>query len=131
MIETASDDIMPRQIIMIDTASDDITRGKSSDLDVGEHPLWSLTFAALEASIAVLDSDSALAAAAAALAAAQGLTLIHLSAQLKRNLSDGSACRDCLGGVEEVSEVIKEYQGVFSGYFVSETAQVEMRSGRV
>ena len=36
-----------------------------------------------------------------------------------------------LGGVHEVSGATKEYQGVFRVYFVSETAQVELRSGRV
>ena len=30
-----------------------------------------------------------------------------------------------------MSEGIKEYQGVFRVFFVSETAQVELRSGRV
>jgi hypothetical protein len=34
-------------------------------------------------------------------------------------------------GVYEVSGGIKEYQGVFRVYFVSETAQVELKSGRV
>jgi hypothetical protein len=33
-------------------------------------------------------------------------------------------CSEVLGG-------IKEYEGVFRVYFVSETAQVEVRSGRV
>ena len=37
----------------------------------------------------------------------------------------------CLGGAEEVIGGIKEYQGVFRVYFVSETAQVELNSGRV
>jgi hypothetical protein len=61
----------------------------------------------------------------------QGLTFVQFSAQFKRILSDRGACRDCLGGVKEVSGGIKEYQGVFRVYFVSETAQVELRSGRV
>ena len=61
----------------------------------------------------------------------QGLTLVHFSAQLKRILSDRGAFRDCLGGVWEVSGGIKEYQGVFWVYFVSETAQIKLRSGRV
>jgi hypothetical protein len=39
--------------------------------------------------------------------------------------------RGCLGGVEEVSGGIKEYQMVFRVYFESETAEVELRSGRV
>ena len=41
------------------------------------------------------------------------------------------AFRFCLGVVWEVSGGIKEYQGVFRVYFVSETAQDELRSGRV
>jgi hypothetical protein len=61
----------------------------------------------------------------------QGLTLVHFSAQLKRVLWDRGAVRDCSGGVQEVSGVNKEYQGVFRVYFVSETAQVELRSRRV
>jgi len=64
-------------------------------------------------------------------ACAQGLTLVHFSAQLKRILWDRGATRGCLGGVWEVSWGIKEYQGMFRVYFVSETAQVELRSGRV
>ena len=61
----------------------------------------------------------------------QGLTLVHSLAQLKRILSDRDAFRDCAGGAEEVAWGIKAYQGVFRVYFVSETAQVELRSGRV
>ena len=61
----------------------------------------------------------------------QGLTLVHFSAQLKRILWDRSALWGGSVGVEEVSGGIKEYQGVFRVYFVSETAQVELRSGRV
>ena len=64
-------------------------------------------------------------------ARAQGLTLVHVSAQLKRILWDKGALGGCLRGVQEVPGVIKEYQGVFRVYFVSETAQVEVRSGRV
>ena len=52
----------------------------------------------------------------------QGLSLVHFSAQPKRILSDRGAFRDCLGGVQEVSWGIKEYQGVFRVHFVSETA---------
>ena len=59
------------------------------------------------------------------------LTLVHFSAQLKRILWDRGAFRGCLGGVQEVSGGNKEYQGVFRVYFMSETAQVELRSGRV
>ena len=61
----------------------------------------------------------------------QGLTLIHFSAQLKRILWNEGAFRGCSGGVWELSGGIKEYQGVFRVYFVSETAQVELGSGRV
>ena len=61
----------------------------------------------------------------------QGLTLVHFSAQLKRIVWDRGAFGGCLGCVWEVSGGSKEYQGVFRVYFVSETAQVELRSGRV
>jgi len=61
----------------------------------------------------------------------QGLTLVHFSAQLEQILSDRGAFRDCLGGVWEVLGGVEEHQGVFRVYFVSETAQVELRSGRV
>ena len=40
----------------------------------------------------------------------------------------GGAFRGCLGGDWRV---LGRYQGVFRVYFVSEPAQVEMRSGRV
>ena len=62
---------------------------------------------------------------------AAGVTLVHFSDQLKRILWDRGAIRGCLGGVYEVARGIKEYQGVFRVYDVSETAQVELRSGRV
>ena len=74
---------------------------------------------------------SASAPAAAAGSRWQGLTLVHFSAQLKRILSDRGAFRDCLGGASEVSGGVKECQGVFRVYFVSETAPVKLRSGRV
>jgi len=61
----------------------------------------------------------------------QVLTLVHFSAPLKRILWDRGALRGCLVGVEEVSGGNEEYQGVFRVCFVSETAQVELRSGRV
>jgi hypothetical protein len=61
----------------------------------------------------------------------QGLTFVHVSAQLKRILWDRASMRGCLGGVEEVSGGVKKYQGVFRVSLVSETAQVELRSGRV
>jgi len=64
----------------------------------------------------------------ALMANAQGLTLVHFSAQLKRFLWHRGCiqglCRGCLGGV-------RGYQGVSGVYFVSETAQVELKSGRV
>jgi hypothetical protein len=41
------------------------------------------------------------------------LTLVHFSAQLKRILWDRGAFRDASGGVKEVPEGIKKYQGVF------------------
>jgi len=62
----------------------------------------------------------------------QGLTLVHVSALLERILLDRGAFRGCLGGVQEVT-----CQGVlrcirrFRVYFVSETAQVELRRGHV
>jgi hypothetical protein len=61
----------------------------------------------------------------------QGLTLVHFSAQLKRIAWDRCAFRGCLEVILEVPGGVKEYQGVFSVYFVSERAQVELRSGRV
>jgi len=58
----------------------------------------------------------------------QGLTLVHFSAQLTRFLCDRGCVkglfRGCLGGVGG-------YLGVFTVYFVSETTQVELKSGRV
>jgi hypothetical protein len=59
------------------------------------------------------------------------LTLVHFSAQLKRILWDRGALRGWLVGVYEVSGGIKENQGVFRVHYVSEMAQVELRSGRV
>jgi hypothetical protein len=61
----------------------------------------------------------------------QGRTLVHCSAQLKRILWDRGAMRGCSEGVWEVSGGIQEYQGVFRVYFVSDTAYVELRSGRL
>jgi hypothetical protein len=58
----------------------------------------------------------------------QGLTLVHFSAHVKRFLWDRGCSeglfRGCLGGV-------RAYWAGFRVYFVSETAQVELRSGRV
>jgi len=57
-----------------------------------------------------------------------GLTLVHFSAQRKRFLWDRGfiqgLSRGCLAGV-------RVYEGVFRVLFVSETAQVELKSGRV
>jgi len=64
-------------------------------------------------------------------AADQGLTLVHFSAQRKRILCDRGAFKDHVGGVQEVSRDIKDYHGVSRVYFVSETAQVELRCGLV
>ena len=61
----------------------------------------------------------------------QGLTLVNFSAQLKRILSERGAFKHCFGGVYEVSRGIQEYQGVFRVNFVSETAQVELKIGRL
>ena len=61
----------------------------------------------------------------------QGLTLVQFSAQLKRILPDRCPFRCDLRGVYEVSGGVKVYQGVFRLYCVSETAQGELRSGRV
>ena len=58
----------------------------------------------------------------------QGLTLVHYSAQRKRFLWDrGCVQRLFRGCLRDV----KRYQGVLRVYFVSETAQVELKSGRV
>jgi len=65
------------------------------------------------------------------MAGGQGLTLVNFSAQLKRIMWDRGAFRSCLGGVQEVSGGVKKHEGVFRVYVVSETAQVEQRSGRV
>jgi hypothetical protein len=58
----------------------------------------------------------------------QGLTLVHISAQRKRFLWDRGCTqgsfRGCLGGDEGCD-------GVFRVDFVSETAQVELKGGRV
>ena len=58
----------------------------------------------------------------------QGLTLVHFSAQLKHFEWDMGCVyrlfRGCTGGV-------RGCEGVLRMYFVSETAQVELKSGRV
>jgi len=43
----------------------------------------------------------------------------------------GGAFRGCSGGVQGYYGVLRGYQGVSRVHFVSETAQVELRSGRV
>jgi hypothetical protein len=63
-------------------------------------------------------------------ASIQGLTLVHFPAQLERILWERGAFRGYLRDAQEVSGGIQEYQGVFRVYFVSETAQVKLRSGR-
>ena len=61
-------------------------------------------------------------------ASSQGLTLIHFSAQLERFVWN----RGCIqGGVRGCSGGIRGYCGVCGVYFVSETAQVELKTGRV
>ena len=57
------------------------------------------------------------------------------SSTLRLNVSAfcGTGCtsRGCLGGVWELSGGLRAYYGVFRVCFVSETAQVELKSGRV
>jgi len=57
-----------------------------------------------------------------------GLTLVHVSAQLKRLLWDRGCTeglfKGCIGDVEG-------HTGMFRVYFVLKTAQVELKSGRV
>jgi len=58
----------------------------------------------------------------------QGLTLVHLSAQRKRLVWD----RGCILGLFwGCLGVVMGYEGLCRVYFVSESAQVELRSGRV
>ena len=54
----------------------------------------------------------------------QGLTLVHFSAQLKHILWDRGACRGCTG-------VFRRCLGVSGGISVPETAQVELKTGRL
>jgi len=58
----------------------------------------------------------------------QGLTLVHFSAQHERFMWDrgyiAGLLRGCLGGA-------RGYQGAFRVYLLFETAQVELKSGRV
>ena len=72
--------------------------------------------------------------AAAYVGAGQGLTLVHFSAQLKRFLWDRGCIegllRGCFAGVQVESGGVGGCWGV-RVYFVSETAQVELKSGRV
>jgi len=58
----------------------------------------------------------------------QGLTLLHFSAQRKRFVWD----RGCIQwGLRGCVLGVRRYEGVSRGYFVSEMAQVELKSGRV
>jgi len=58
----------------------------------------------------------------------QGLTLVHCSAQRKRFLWD----RECVQGLDRgCSGGVRGYKGVSRVCSVSETAQVELKSGRV
>jgi hypothetical protein len=57
----------------------------------------------------------------------QGLTLVHFSAQLERFVWDRGARRDCVARIKGVLGGVKGVKGVF----VSDTAQVELRSGRM
>jgi hypothetical protein len=58
----------------------------------------------------------------------QGFTLVHFSAQRKRFVWD----RECIQGLFGVCLVgVRGYEGVPRVYFVSETAQVELKDGRV
>jgi len=58
----------------------------------------------------------------------KGLTLVHFSAQRKRFLWD----RWCIQGLfKGCSGGMRRCSGALRVYFVSETAQVELKSGRV
>ena len=58
----------------------------------------------------------------------QGLTLVHFSAQCKRFLWD----RRCIQGLfRGCLRVVRAYEGVCRVYLMSETAQVELKSGQV
>ena len=59
--------------------------------------------------------------------AAQGLTLVHFSAQRKRFCGIGVAFMGCFGGC---AGDVMGYEGLFKVYSVSETAQLELKSGR-
>jgi len=58
----------------------------------------------------------------------QGLTLVHFSAQLKRYLWDRVLIQGLFRGS---SGDIRGYCGVCRVYFMSETAQIELKIGRV
>jgi len=60
--------------------------------------------------------------------ARQGLTLVHFSAQLKRFLWNKGCFQGLFTGC---SSGVRGHEGVCRVYFVSETAQVELKSGRV
>ena len=61
---------------------------------------------------------------AAGSAGGRGLHSFHFSANVSAFCGIGGAFRVRSGGVQD-------YEGVFRVYFVSETAQVELKSGRV
>jgi len=58
----------------------------------------------------------------------QGLTLVHFSAQPQRFCVKGDASRGHSGGVYEAKGCVMGWLGCV---FLSEMAQVELRSGRV
>ena len=61
----------------------------------------------------------------------QGLTLVHFRLNLSAFRGVGVHSGVVQGVVEEVSVGSQEYEGVFRVCFVSETAEVELRSERV
>jgi len=61
----------------------------------------------------------------------KGPTLVHFLAHHKRFLWDRSAFRGCLGGVKGVLRRCSGILGDVKGVFCVETAQVELKSGRV
>jgi hypothetical protein len=63
----------------------------------------------------------------AAFTCQQGLTLVHFSAQRKRFLWDRGRIQGLFMGC---LRDVMGYQGVLRVYFVPDTAQVEVRSGR-
>jgi hypothetical protein len=94
----------------------------------GAPPLFSRMPAASSSSEASDDDDDILDSEQAWAAARQGLTLVVISSQHKRFRWDKGCIkrlfRGCSGGV-------RNYEVVIRVYFVSELAQVELKSGRV